>query len=214
MPLHPFCASKDRPDAPATPLGWHRRAGTSGSPRSKPTGVVTSGQAMTPPESFLPRATNVAAHGICCANGHWRKIVAKKSVGNGMRGRGLELPEGRRAAWPAVESRDRRRSAQPRPGIVETAGDKGANYLILYITAPIRAAPAARFIGGLAPPPRTCWKSSRLSCKRVPAGKRSRSSRVLNCRHPCRTRRRCPAGVAQRPEPENVICQRLINRPP
>ena len=35
---------------------------------------------MTPPESFLPRATNVAAHGICCANGHWRKIVAKKAL--------------------------------------------------------------------------------------------------------------------------------------
>jgi hypothetical protein len=45
-----------------------------------------------------------------------------------MRGRGLELPEGRRAAWHADEKSDARGSAPHRPGIVDGAGDKGANH--------------------------------------------------------------------------------------
>jgi len=54
MTPHPFCASKGRPDAPEVLPGPHRRAGTSGSPRSKPTEGVISGRATTSP---LPPAT-------------------------------------------------------------------------------------------------------------------------------------------------------------
>jgi len=116
-----------------------------------------------------------------------------------MRGRGLELPEGRRAAWHADERRGRRGSAQLRPCIVEGAGDKGASYL-----------------SGMSPPRSALHQRGAVhrSCGAfaahvlevmhaiLQAGADGETIKIvsrIDGRYPCRTRRRRPTGAAQRP---------------
>ena len=62
--------------------------------------------------------------------------------------------------------------------------------------------------------PRMCWKSCTRSCKPAPMGARSRSPRVSKGPQRCRTRRRRPTGVAQRPELEKEQMSATNNRPP
>ena len=92
----------------------------------------------------------------------------------------------RRAAWHAYASRDRRGGAQLRPGTVEGAGDKGHQRIIVI-------------------------RSPRLGCVLevmrdiLQAGGDGETIRIVSCIElPAflSDKGRCPAGLAQRPEPE------------